>query len=333
MTTADDRPEMSAYERAAWRELQTHWQKKANRRELLPPKARGALETAGRRSREALSNTAAKVTEHSPEPIRRAGGVLLDEALLPTLKAVVHLLELVEDWAAEAMDPETVLQHHREHGRAVEKLTDLHGLDLEPLDTFSRRTSLQWRSFGAVEGAAMGALSFVPVVGSGVAIGADVVVMQLLSTAVASRAMYSYGYDARHPGEREMVERIVRRAYKVQAPKVKAVHDAAKAFDASKNRIRWSQKIRDDHRLMAAVERLMAKLKDGKVPIEDVAKKMPYIGVVTSAGANAYVLGDIAKQGVLYSKTRFLAEKYELPLPANLHEVDDEEDEQNDRAD
>lgn len=326
MATADDWPEMSAYDRAAWRELEKHWQKKAKRREVLSPKARNALEATGRRSREALSSTAAKVAEYSPGPVRRAGGVLFDEALVPTLKAAVHLLELAEDWAAEAMDPETVLQHHRDHGRAVEKLSDLHSLDLESLDTFSRRMSLQWRTFGAAEGAAMGALSFVPVVGSGVAIGADVVVMQLLSTAVASRAMYSYGYDARHPGEREMIERIVRRAYKVQAPKAKAVHDAVKAFDAGKNRVLWSQKIRDDHRLMAAVERLMAKIKDGKVPIEDVAKKMPYIGFVTSAGANAYVLGDIAKQGVRYSQTRFLAEKYGLPLPVNLREADDDDD-------
>ena len=45
---------------------------------------------------------------------------------------------------------------------------------------------------------------------------------------------------------------------------------------------------------------------------------LPYLGVVTSAGSNAYLLGDVAKQGIFYGRTRHLAEKYDLPLPVNL---------------
>ena len=171
----------------------------------------------------------------------------------------------------------------------------------------------------------MGTLAFVPVVGTGVSITADVVVMQLLAKAIATRTMHSYGYDAQHPDERQMVERIVRRAYRAQAPKAKAVRDASRAFNASNGRVNWSQKLRDDHRLMAAVERLMKQLGDGKVSVKDVSKKMPVVGIVTSAGANAYLLGDIAKQGIRYGQTRHLAEKYSLPLPSNLLPASDDD--------
>ena len=40
-------PAMSPYEARRWAELQRHWAKKAERRQLLPPKARAALGEAG----------------------------------------------------------------------------------------------------------------------------------------------------------------------------------------------------------------------------------------------------------------------------------------------
>jgi hypothetical protein len=92
---------MPDYDRAMWRHLQEHWTKKANRRKILPPKAKSALETAGRRSREVVSQAGEKLGEHTPEPIKKAGEFVLDGALVPTAKAAAHLLELVEDWAAE----------------------------------------------------------------------------------------------------------------------------------------------------------------------------------------------------------------------------------------
>lgn len=321
--------EMSPYEQRAWIALDEHWKKKAQRRQLVPSKVTGAAGTAGKRSRDALSNGWAKVGDRAPEVIHRASDVVLDRALMPTLQAAAHLLEVGQDWAAEAMDPQTVLEHHRAHGHDVSALADLRALDLEALDNFTRRMSLKWRTFGAVEGGALGALAFVPVVGTGVALTADVVLMQLLNTAVATQAMYSYGYNAHHPDERHMIDTIVRRAYKAQAPKAKVVRDAGKAYKATAARVRWSEQVRKDHRLMQAVEKLMNQAGSGKVSISDVSKKMPAIGIVTSAGMNAYVLGDVAKQGVLYGRTRFLAEKYQLPLPANLRAADGTEAREN----
>lgn len=321
---------MSEYDRAAWCHLEGHWQKKAKRREILPPKARTALDTAGRRSREVISHAGHELGEHTPESMKRAGEFVLGEALVPVIKAAANLLELAEEWAAELMDPETVFEYHRRHGRGVRELTDLRAVDLEHLDRSTRQLALRWRGSGALEGPAMGLLAFIPGPGTAASLTADFVAMQVLGSAIATRTMYSYGYDAQHPDERHMVERVVRRAYRAQVPKAKAVHDASRAFKASKDRVNWSQKLRDDHRLMAAAEKLMKRVGDGKVSVKDVSKKMPYIGVVTSAGSNAYLLGDIAKQGILYGRTRHLSEKYNIPLPANFVPTADDDEGQSD---
>lgn len=317
---------MSSYDRAAWHQLDEHWLKKSKRREILPAKARDAIDSAGRRSRDVVSQTGQKLGDHAPQSVRRASEFVFDGALVPAMEAAANLLELAEEWAAEIMDPDSVLEYHRKNGRSVEVLPDLRDVDLEHLDRFTRQMALRWRGSGALEGAAMGLLAFIPGPGTAASLTADFVVMQVLGSAIATRTMYSYGYDAQHPDERQMVERIVRRAYRAQAPKAKAVHDASRAFKASKDRVNWSKKLREDHRLMAAVEKLMKQVGDGKVSVKDVSKKMPYLGVVTSAGSNAYLLGDVAKQGIFYGRTRHLSEKYGLPLPVNLKQGPDDEE-------
>ncbi len=50
------------------------------------------------------------------------------------------------------------------------------------------------------EGGAMGLLAMVPV-----ALTADILVVQVLSTSIASRIAYSYGYDAKDPGEQDFI--------------------------------------------------------------------------------------------------------------------------------
>lgn len=94
---------------------------------------------------------------------------------------------------------------------------------------------------------------------------------------------------------------------------------ASNAFQASKGRINWSKKLREDHRLMAAVEKLLKQLGDGtRVPVKNARMGMPVVGVIAGAGTNSHVLGDIAKQSRHYAATLLLAEKYGLELPPNL---------------
>ncbi|RAY12931.1 hypothetical protein DPM19_23260 [Actinomadura craniellae] len=317
---------MSPYEERRWGDLQRHWAKKAERRQLLPPKARAALGEAGDQVKDAARKAGKAVSNVTPPVIKDGMEKVTDAALTPAVQGAVHLLELVTDWTTELMDPEKVLEHHRAAGRDVAKLEDLKELDLKHLDDFTRTMALKWRTSGALQGGAMGVLAMVPYAGGLAAITLDMVAMHVLSTAVATRVCYAYGFDVTDDEMSHLVDRMVMRAYRNQAPKAEAARKAGAAFNAAKDRVRWSQKLRDDHKMMAAVEKLMKQFANGRaVPVEKVTKAMPVVAVFAGAGTNAYVLGDIVHQARLYAQTLYLAEKYGLPLPENLRHWDDGE--------
>lgn len=316
---------MSPYEERRWAELEHHWSRKAEGRRILSPKARVAMDTAGRKTKGAALTAGRAISSATPEAVKGGLELVTDAALASSVKAAVHLLELVTDWTTELMDPEWVLKHHRAAGRPVGSLADLKALDLKDLDDQTRGMALKWRTGGAFQGGVMGTLAIVPYAGGFAAITLDMVAVHVLSTAIATRICYAYGFDATDEQVRRIVDRMVLRTYKEQVPKAATVRQANAAFAAGKGRVRWSSKLRDDHRLMAAVEKLMKQFANGRaVPVEKVTKAMPVVAIFAGAGTNAYVLGDVAHQARLYARTLFLAEKYGLPLPPNLHTGDDD---------
>jgi EcsC protein family len=310
---------MSRYENQRWAVLEAHWGRRSERKAILPPKARAAIGQAGARVRTAAGRTTGRVGEVIPQKAKDAGVVVIDAALMPAVKGAVHLLELAADWAAELTDQEKVLKFHRDQGRAAASLEDLRGYDLERLDELTRRMPLQWGAVGAAEGAALGVLAMVPVAGGALAITADMVVVHVLSTAIATRVAYAYGFDASSEAERHMIDRMVRRTFTQQAAKAEALHKSALAFRDGLGRKNWSQQLRDNHKLMAALEKLM-KQAAGKqhIPVGQVVKAVPVVAVAAGAGANAHLLRDIATQATRYAQTRFLVEKYGLALPEGL---------------
>lgn len=317
---------MSPYEARRWADLQRHWAKKAERRQLLPPQARVALGEAGDQVKDAARKAGRAVSSVTPPIVKDGLETMGDAALVPTAKGAVHLLELVTDWTTELMDPEKVLAHHRAAGHDVAKLADLKNLDLEDLDGFTRTMALRWRTNGALQGGAMGVLAMVPVAGGVAAIGVDMVAMHVLSTALATRVAYSYGFDVTDDEMRHLVDRMVVRAYRNQVPKAQTAQKAGAAFNAGKHRMRRSEKLLTDHKLLAAVDKLMQQFANGRaLPISKVAKAVPVVAVVAGAGTNAYVLGDVVQQARLYAQTLYLAEKHGLPLPENLRHHDDGE--------
>lgn len=310
---------MSPYEVRCWRELESHWAKKAERRQLMPPNVRAAAATAGARAKDVAVRTGTAIAESTPESVKEFGGRVADATLVPAVDGIVRTIELVNDWAVELTDPEKVLEFHRKKGRDVRSLGDLRDLELPDLDEVVRRLVLQWRSFGAVEGAALGALAMVPVGGGALAITADVVLMQILATAIATRVCYAYGFDAKDPELQHVVRRMVSRSFGEQVPKAATARSANLAAQAAKGRQNWSRKLRSDHRILAALEKLMKQWNGvPSVSVSRAAKGLPVIAVVTSTGTNAFVIGDVAKQARYYAQTLFLAEKYGLPLPATL---------------
>lgn len=313
--------QMSDYEFRRWVELCAFWERDPALKKLMPAKAREAMETAGAKARQAASKTRDFVGDRMPDQIKTAGDVALDAALVPTLHSVLRLLELVNDWVVELTDPESVLEFHRQRGRDVAAIEDLRTLDLEHLDEVTRWMTLRWRSLGAAEGAALGAMAMipVPVVSSFAAISLDVVVVQALSTAIATRVCYAYSFDARDPQFASMISQMISKSYAAQAPKAAGVKQAGAAFAAAKDRIRWSDKLRQDHRLMAAIEKLLKSIGDGKaVSVRSARMGLPVVSVVLGAGTNQQVLGEISKGAQRYAATRFLAHKYSLDLPGIL---------------
>lgn len=310
---------MSPYEEKRWAELQEYWQRKAKRRALLPPKAQAVASAGGQKIVSAGRRSGRAIAAATPDSVADLAESAVDAAFVPVLKGAVHLLELVTEWSAELTDPEQVLDHHRKHGRPVRCLPDLQLLDLEHLDGLTRPMSRRWRTLGAVEGAALGSLALVPYAGGAAAITADLLVMHVLTTSIATRVAHAYGFDASLPENRQMIDRMVNRSYREQAPKAAAMWDVNAAFAAGRGRQRWSEKLRNDHRLMAALEKLMKQFGGGKaVSVQNVVKALPVVAILAGAGTNSHVLADTAQQATAYAQTVLLSEKYGLPLPEQL---------------
>lgn len=310
---------MSEYERQVWDTLNEHWQRRSDRRGL-PNWASTALGRTG----EAAGNAARRVKDAVPEavaePIRRAGDAVADTALRPALAGAAALLELVNDKAMDLNDPKGVEELARKQGLDIDSFTELRQQDLKVCDRLLTRNTLKWRTTGAVEGGAMGVLALVPIAGIPAAMTADILVVQVLSTSIAARIAYSYGYDAKDPLEQEFIQRLVQRSFMAQAAKAKPLRDTARAANAIKGRIRWSDKLRQDHRLLAALEKLMQQLgpAGSRVPVQNVAKVVPFVGILIGAGMNSAVLGRVAADAQRYCQTRFLCDKYGMPLPTTL---------------
>jgi hypothetical protein len=289
---------------------------------------RAALEGAGDRASDAGTRTAGYVAQVVPDKVKRAAGFVLDSTLVPTAESLLRLLELVTAWSVELTDAERVLRHHRERGRDVASLADLRQLELSELDEVTRRLALRWRTLGAAEGGALGVLAFVPVAGGLAAMTLDVLVVHVLSTSIATRAMLAYGFDPSTPHAQQMIEQMVNRTYKEQATKVATQRRATSAFTAASGRVKWSKRLREDHRILAAVETLMKRASGGGRPVSVIraARALPVVSVVMGAGTNAHLLGSVAEHSVCHSQTVLLGHRYDLPLPPNLRHGHDGED-------
>ncbi|MEV6087610.1 EcsC family protein [Streptomyces parvulus] len=322
----DDIPAMSKYDEQVWAALNDHWERRNNRRGL-PNWANTALSRTGEVAGKATRKVADAVPDAVSEPMRRASDAVADKALRPALAGAAALLDLVNESARELNDPKNVEKLARKQGLELDSFTELRKQELKFCDRLLTRNTLKWRTAGAFEGGAMGVLALVPVAGIPTAMTADILVVQVLSTSIASRIAYSYGYDAKDPDEQLFIQRLVRRSFMAQATKAEPLRDTARAAHALKGRVNWSQKLRQDHRLVAALEKLMQQLgpAGSRVPVQNVAKVVPFVGILVGAGMNAAILGRVAADAQRYCQTRFLCEKYGLPLPAALT-VDDEDD-------
>lgn len=312
---------MPAYDREQWEHLTAYWEKRADARGTPRWLAEGARSAGGAiagAARSAGSAVGKVVPDAVKSAVNDAGDVLLEQALRPAAGGAAHLLELTNDWAVELHDPEAVLKIARERGVDATEIGELRAAGLKDCDRLLTRTTLRWRTVGAVEGAAMGTLALVPVAGIPVAVFADVLVMDVLSVSIATRIAYSYGYDANDPAEREFIDQVVASALVKQLAKAGPLNKTALAHQAFAGRVRWSEKLRQDHRSGQALEKFMAKWYQGRVPVQHVGKGLGVLAILVGAGVNAQVLGRVADHSKKYCQTRRLCERYGMPLPVAL---------------
>lgn len=96
---------------------------------------------------------------------------------------------------------------------------------------------------------------------------------------------------------------------------------------ASAGRVRWSDTLRENHRLLDAVEKLMKTATGStRVPVQNARMGLPVVAVVAGAGTNQYVLAATAHQALQYAATLHLARKHGLDLPPNLTDDDETTD-------
>lgn len=272
---------MSTYEQRVWDSLSEHWEKRSNRRGL-PNWANTAISKGG----EFASQAAGKVSDAVPvrvkEPMNRAGEAIAAAALKPAAEAALSLLDLVNDWALELNDPASVVKLARKQGLQIQDVAELRDHEMKVCDRLLTKNVLKWRSAGALEGGTMGLLAMVPIAGIPAALTADIVVVQVLSASIASRIAYSYGYDAKDPEEQAFIQRLVRRSFIAQAAKTQPLHQTAQTAQALSSRVNWSSKLRADHRLAAALEKLLQHLgpKGAHVSVQSVAKVVGKSGPV-----------------------------------------------------
>lgn len=310
---------LTPYEAKVWKSLNDHWSKRDNQRGL-PNWASGAIDRTQALAKKSAKKAAEKVPDGAKEQLRKAADIAVDKAAEPALNAALGLLNLVNDWAVELNDPQAVEKLARKKGLEINSFEELREKDLKDCDRLLTANTLKWRTGGALEGGAMGALALVPVAGTLTSLTADLLVVQVLSVSIATRVAYSYGFDAKNPEEQEFIQRLVNRSFTAQAAKAVPLRDTMRAVDAIQNRVRWSEKLLNDHRIIAAVEKLVRHLGPAatRAPIQSVAKALPYVGIVVGAGANSVILGNVAADAKRFCQTRFLCEKYDLPLPTAL---------------
>lgn len=318
--------EMSRYEKSRWSDLNDHWSRRANRRGLP-----NWINDAGEAVADRVGGVARRAADAAPDwltnPVKRATAKVMDVGLQPAMAAALRLLELVDDWAMEMTDPANVVRAAQGRGVDITSIDQLRGMDLKSCDRLVEQAVLKARTLGAVEGGVLGALANVPYAGIPLSVIIDTVVVQVISVVIATRIAYSYGFDAKDPAERAFIEHLVKRSFTVQAVKVGPVRDAGRAAEAIRRRLHWSQKLRDEHQIIAALEKLMAKWypHGARVPVQHVGKVVPFVSVVIGMGANAWVIGQTAQDARRFCATRFLCDKYALELPAALKNYGDED--------
>ena len=304
---------MSAYERAAWGDIERwrHEQLTADERHLLPQRLRDRLV----RSREIAKS--------------RFDQVPGSERMTTILHSSIDgLLNLVNKASEATLRRNAVVAAYAKRGHAVSELSDIRALDLHDIDKTKPRLGLRYTTFSTIEGAGAGlavsggellatagsifgaGAAAAPGAGTvAAAIAADtVLVLGAMTRAIAHTAAY-YGYDTELPHERVFALGVLNFGIAQQTGKSIAYRQLNKIVNDLARRAAWSQLNKNSvTRIVKAFYELFAI----RLTRQKLGQAVPVVGVAIGAGLNARLLNNLTSAAEHLYRERFLREKHDL---------------------
>jgi hypothetical protein len=325
---------LSSYEQRVLSEIEAHKLKLMNAptRNLIPESARTAVSQAGGRALGKL-DTLPGFTQAAAK------------AQAAYLKSAEGLGRLVGTSAHATLSDTRVLSAYAKRGHDLGTLRDIRSLDLREVEeeVMPRFFGHLYATGAAVEGAAAGAVisggellaAFGSVAGAGAAaapgtltvaatMSADAaVLLGICSRVVGHTAMY-YGYDPLNPGEALFAMSVMNLGSAVsQSGKYAAFMELSAVTQGLARNATWSTL---NSRVLPRVAQRFASAFGLRMTKSKLGQMVPLAGIVVGAGANYWIVSNVASAAQWSYRERFINEKrqadglYVPPRPEDLTE-------------
>lgn len=252
------------------------------------------------------------VLERAPGPVKRAGRPVrqaLNAAAnraprfiaKPLKDVLTGFLQLTGDFARYTRPPSPIYRKFRKAGHAVESASDLHHLDLQPIDKLSSHLSSAYSASAGAEGGVTGALG-------APGLFADIPALLILNLRAITHYATYYGVDPRLDTERfRILEVLARASSPTDGTKVvvgATVVRLGKDVVANKT---WDHLRKN---ALVPVAEQVAKAIGVRLTKAKLAQFVPVAGAAVGAGFNAYYTNKICEAAYYLYRERFLKEKY-----------------------
>lgn len=304
--------QMSAYDAAAWRAIQS-WKQPSSARKVLPDGLQKRLASAGA--------SLQRGAEQLPGAKQVAAAV---EGALSGATSFVDRL------AVASLRQKSVLMKYEKAGHRVAELASIRDLELQDIDRVKPRLTLRYTSGAGLEGVAAGAVM------SGVSVGAaagtaatggaaaapsmavvlstvaadSAAVLAASSRLVAETSAY-YGYDPELPGEQLFAAAVLGVGLASQGAKLAAYEELVKLVRALATKQTWQ--VLDKNVVTKVVSQIYKRFGE-RLTKRKLGQMVPVVGIGLAAGLNAKTLHSVGDAAEMLYRERFLIEKYKLDL-------------------
>jgi len=273
----DDRSEWDAYDREAWEAVE-RWKH--------PPE--GVI---------------ARFLKPIVKPLNEAADWALDTPVGRTIsKAIIGILELLNDASAWSVAKESIFASFRAHGHSqVDRLADIQRLSLCDVDLVAKGIRRKYTAIAAAEGAAAGVVGLpgIPV---------DIVALVTIALRAANEYATYYGFDIDLEEERLIVMSVLSlsSAGEVGAKQV-AFAELAQVMRAVAQKKPWEEL---QKQLIVRIVQEVAKRLGIRLTKAKLAQVLPVFGAVVGSGFNAWYINQVCTTASMIYRQRHLGRKH-----------------------